>query len=151
MNLFNPVYAGTAILTVGLSAAFKALGWAVAVTPGIEIHSLSFSADPAPIIIQDRTVSTTAPLVARWEAEIVAVDGGQRRGMCSGSGSWDYSAGHRIAPIPVDDWVGDDGCYDRLLSLPPGTSLQACARYSWGAGEGTSQCSLRFEVPRQPD
>jgi len=105
--------------------------------PGIVVHSLIFSNDPTPQIIQDRTVYAQNKIIATWSAKITAA-GAEA---CDGAGSWGYPAGHKTPAMGVDEWVGESGCWGRL---PVDVTLQACAVYEWGDGQRTEACSLGF-------
>ena len=124
---------------VALAGLLRVLGSAIAPESGIVVHSLTFTNDPNPAIVQDRTVTAGNALTAEWNAEIrvsgVAVDD------CKGSGFWPYPAGRKTPVIEIDEWTARAGCWD---ALPEGVTLQACAEYIWGDGQSARQCSLGF-------
>ena len=128
---------GVPALTAAGLAALKFVTAAVVPMSGIEVHSLAFVNDPTPAIVQDRTVHASSRLVAIWSAQITA-DGVH---VCDGSGSWPYPAGHKAPTIALNEWVGHEGCWERL---PVNVTLQACAKYEWGDGQSTEACTLGF-------
>ncbi|MGB1390304.1 MAG: hypothetical protein ACPG61_15610 [Paracoccaceae bacterium] len=130
-------FVGVPFVTAGFLAAMKFVGSLVDPGTAIVIHSLTFTNDPEPAIVQDRTVLAKNALFAGWSAEITA--NGELE--CEGGGSWSYSAGHKTPTLPIDAWVGERGCWDKL---PVDVSLQACATYRWGDGEHTKACALAF-------
>lgn len=105
--------------------------------PGIVVHSLTFTNDPSPAIVQDRTVYAQSKIIATWVAKITA--GGAE--VCEGHGAWPYPAGRKTPTMKIDEWVGESGCWGRL---PVDVTLQACAVYEWGDGKKTEACSLGF-------
>ena len=128
---------GVPALTAAGLAALKFVTAAVVPVSGIEVHSLTFTNDPRPAIVQDRTVHASSRLVAKWSAQITS--NGDL--ICVGGDYWPYPAGHETPTIDVDEWVGDSGCWARL---PVNVTLQACAKYEWGDGESTAACTIGF-------
>lgn len=125
-----------------IGGVMRILGSAIepeAASAGIVVHSLTFTNDPEPAIYQHRTVTAQNALTARWAAEIRL--NGKPLEYCSGNGTWDYPAGEKTPRIQIDEWVGRDGCWDRL---PAGVPLQGCAKYTWGDGQVAAQCTLGF-------
>lgn len=135
--MHTPYAIGVSFLTFLGVSVINIADTAIAPATGIQVHSLSFTNDPAPMIVQDRTVTADRKLIARWEATITA--GGVEA--CNGAGVWDYPAGHAAPKLDIDEWTGDAGCWHRL---PANVTLQACAKYAWGDGESTEACSLAF-------
>lgn len=124
---------------VVFAGVLKVLGSAIDPQSGIEVHSLTFTNDPAPAIVQDRTVHAANSLTAKWTTEVTV--GGKVIDACSGKGWWDYPAGRKTPIIRIDEWTGRPGCWD---ALPEGKTIQACAKYIWGDGDFASQCTLGF-------
>jgi len=92
--------------------------------PPIIVHSLEYADG---MITQDRTVSTDAPFVAAWSAQIIDTKTGRAVSGCEGSGVWPYPSG-RIAPsMSVAEWVGSDACelpqgkYQPVVTFQAGT------------------------------
>lgn len=108
------------------------------VEPRIVVHSLAYTFDDdRPFIAQHRTVEAENAITAVWSARITE-DG---KTVCRGSGNWDYSSGDQVARISFDKWVGEKGCYDKLVV---GTVYQASAEYKWGDGKSTRQTTIGF-------
>lgn len=122
-----------------LAGVLRVVGTIIEPASGIEVHSLTFTNDPAPAIVQDRTVHAANSLTAKWTTEVTA--GGKVVDMCAGKGWWDYPAGRKTPVIPFDEWTGSPGCWD---ALPYGVTLQACAKYTWSDGDFATQCTLGF-------
>ena len=111
---------------------------------GIIIHSLTFTNDPRPSIIQDRTVTAQNALTASWYAEITA--NGVVVPACVGASVLAYPAGHKQPVLPINEWVGNGKCWD---ALPVGVPLQGCASYTWGDDVSAYQCTLTFRKDKQ--
>ncbi|MEY1555338.1 hypothetical protein AB3Y40_06850 [Yoonia sp. R2331] len=118
---------------VGIAAVGGFLSFAVSAivpeVPPITVRSLEYESG---IIHQSRTITAEGPVFfATWQAEIL-----DRNGVivCSGSGSWNYTVGHRIADIPLNEWVGDDGCSARLEQ---GAEYTPVASWFWGSDQTT--------------
>ena len=124
------------LVGIGLAALDVATEY-VHPTVGIEVHQLQFTNADGPAIAQSRTVHAQSKIVAQWSA-VIREDG---EIACKGGGSWNYPAGTASPVIPIDDWVGDKGCWERLR---PDAILQACAKYEWGDGEHSEACTLGF-------
>lgn len=137
MSFTSQYIIGVPVLATGFLAAMKFFGSLVDPGTGIQINNLTFTNDPVPAIVQDRTVLAKNALYAGWTAEIT--HNGQV--LCSGSGSWSYSAGRKTPTLRVDEWVGGAGCWERL---PKDVTLQACAKYRWGDGDHAEGCTLGF-------
>ena len=134
------------VVLTGLSfgGVLKLSGKAITpnITPaGITIHSLTFTNDPEPGIIQDRTVDAEKGLLARWDAYISQSANGSEVKMCQGGGWWNYQGGRITPNLSIDKWTGVKGCW---ASLPIGEPLQACAVYSWGDQTEARACSAKF-------
>lgn len=128
----------TALGVAGLQIATETLN----PKSGIEIHSLNFTNAPEPSISQNRTVYAKNKIVAQWSATIRA----EGEFVCKGGGAWNYPAGTASPIIPIDQWVGEAGCWE---SLPVDVTLQACAKYEWGDGVFTEACTLGFRKVEQ--
>lgn len=117
--------AGIGVIAGGLVAL---TGVVIPKVPPIEVHVLEYEAG---MVHQDRTVTTDAEFFhASWVAQIQDSGG---RVICTGEGSWPYSAGTRIVDIPLDEWVGDEGCLDRLTAGP----YTPIASWFWGSDQTT--------------
>lgn len=130
---------GVPLLGVVGGGVMRVIGAVIDPAAGIVVHSLEFTTDPFPSIIQDRTVFADNALTARWKASITA--NGFSIPECSGRGVWDYTAGHHTPKISIDRWVGSENCW---VSIPENAILQACAEYTWGDGQTATQCTLSF-------
>lgn len=137
--MHNTGYALAIMVGGGIAAAVGTAGDYFFPGVGIEVHNLEFVQTPEPAIMQHRTVTAKNALTARWQAEIRA--DGVPLDVCSGAGTWDYSAGEKRPVLPVDEWTGRDGCW---AAIPEGVLLQACAKYTWGDGQVATQCTLGF-------
>ncbi len=124
-----------------LGGVLKLAGGAIEPKSGIEIHSLTFTNNPQPSIIQDRTVIAANRLTARWDAYITFESDGETVQTCKGGGWWDYKGGHLMPVIEIDQWTGYEGCW---ASLPKDIELKGCASYAWGDGQHTFKCSQTF-------
>ena len=133
-NIGNPIIQmlGTGVI---VSSALIFIGSA---TPEVKIDVTDLSYEAAHMK-QTRIVTGQAPVIARWEAEIL--DGNTREVVCEGSGYWPYPVGERTARLPLDEWVGEAGCYD---SLDPNIFYQGCAIYRW-SDTFERACSLGFK------
>lgn len=99
----------------------------------IVVHSLKYEDG---VITQDRTVTTGAPWLATWKAEIVEYSTGDVVRGCKGDGVWTYTAG-RISPsFSLQEWVGSLSC-----ELQPGTYFPRVTY--WG---GTDKIVARGDV-----
>lgn len=142
---------GTAFaLAIGVGAFFGVdqLAGVVAPPTGIDVHSITFRDGAVPSIIQDRTVTAKHQLAAIFDAKVYTSTANGLIPICSGGGGWPYSAGRVSANIPLDEWVADDGCYDRL---PTGVNIVACAVWHWGDGESDKECTIGFRKVNQND
>lgn len=121
---------GSIVLTTLAAGGFQVLGLVTEPPMGIDIVSLKYeqTEDP-PYIIQDRIVTATSALTARWAATVSILDGSKLVPICHGSGYWDYETGRKKAEILFDDWVGQAGCYDLI---PEGARFVLSAEYKWG-------------------
>ncbi|WP_439150786.1 hypothetical protein [Sulfitobacter sp.] len=137
MSFSSQYIVGVPVLTAAFLGAMEFFGSVIDPGVGIEIHSLTFTNAPRPVIVQDRTVVAEHTLFAGWEAKIT-IDG---KAVCDGRGAWAYAAGHITAPVPFDEWVGEQGCWEKL---PKDITMQACAEYKWGDGEEEKACSIGF-------
>lgn len=108
---------------------------------GIEVHRLAFDQSDEPMMIQERTVTARSLLTAVFTATVSTSDASGLSEVCSGGSWWDYRPGLAAAKIPFDEWVADEGCYDRL---PESVTLIACAEWRWGDGNSEKQCTLGF-------
>jgi hypothetical protein len=111
------------ILTgAGFGAFVSMLASAFVTPPPIEVRSLTYDAG---YIVQDRTVSTTGPWSAIWDAQILDVATGKPAPGCDGSGVWSYPPGDLVARVPLAEWVGS------ACTLGPG-KYQPVATYRAG-------------------
>lgn len=136
--------AGTTLsLAIGVGAFFGIDHLAALVSPpiGIKVHSIKFEGGAVPSIIQDRTVTAKNQLAAIFDADVYLSTASGLVPVCSGGGGWDYSPGRVAANIPFDEWVADDGCYDRL---PENVNIVACAVWRWGDGDSDKKCTVGF-------
>ena len=132
----------TIVMTAVFAGAFQLLGVATEPEPYITVESLDFASSPAgPEIIQTRTVTAQDALVAQWTAKIITNDEGGEVTLCEGAGSFKYATGTKSPAIPLNEWVGQEGCWE---SLPYFLPVQAEAVYEWGDGKSTEQTSLLF-------
>lgn len=106
---------------------------------------------PAPIVVHDlvyedgqvtqkRTV--TAPddvFFAQWRAEVVNYETNAPVIACTGSGSWNYSAGYAEPHLSLADWTGNPLC--DVDDLPNSFYLRATWR--WG-NDQTSKASAVY-------
>lgn len=107
----------------------------------IIISDLSFEVDPleGPAIRQVRTVRGARPVAAIWTASLRRAD--TDAVICSGQGHFRYPPGLRSPVLPIDRWVGEEGCWDKV---PLGAPLQACAEYEVADNEPVTACSTIF-------
>jgi len=108
--------------------------------PPIEIHSLEYAGGA---IRQDRTVNTSGPYLAAWEAQIINARTGLIVRNCVGEGIWHYGPGRADPEIPIAEWVGNPLC-----ELPPGY-YQAQAKYE--AGQFKTSARSDVFVIRKPE
>ncbi|MGC1497276.1 MAG: hypothetical protein WA790_15815 [Sulfitobacter sp.] len=137
-------FTGSALaLVAGIGMFFGVDQVAKVISPpvGIQVHSLTFEGGTVPAIIQDRTVTAKHRITAVFEAKVYKSTSVGLIEACSGGGAWDYVPGHVQANIPFDEWVADDGCYDRL---PENVNIVACAEWRWGDGESDKKCTIGF-------
>ena len=124
MSLTHTV-AGVGVIAGGLVAL---TGLVIPEVPPIEVHALQYEAG---VIHQDRTVTTESEyFFASWRAEIKDQSG---LIVCEGGGTWNYTAGQFVAAIPLDVWVGDEGCLERLTAGP----YTPIASWFWGSDQTT--------------
>ena len=123
---------GTAVLGPALAVA---AGIFLPEPPAITVHSLTYENG---IVHQERTIIADAPAFhADWSARVQDQDGVT---VCEGNGSWAYATGYAVFDIPIDDWVGDPGCLDRLSA---NHQYRLIAAWNWGDNQ-TSQVSEPF-------
>jgi hypothetical protein len=104
----------------------------------IEVHSLHFDGS---VMVQDRTVTTDGDVFfARWEAKLIDAYSGDLIPGCKGGAPWNYTAGHKVAEMPLEVWVGSETC--TFESLEPG-AYKAVASWYWGTDQ-TSATSPAF-------
>ena len=122
------------VVTLGRNIAFGD-------EPTIHVSELEFVMDPldGPAIRQVREVNGRRPVAAIWTATVSREDTDEV--VCKGSGHFRYPVGLRAPVLPLDQWVGDEGCWSRL---PQGTLLQACAEYEVGDRSPDTACSTLF-------
>jgi hypothetical protein len=108
---------------------------------GIHVSELEFIIDPVEgaAIRQVRNVEGRRPVAAIWTASVTRQDNDEV--ICKGSGHFRYPVGARSPVLPLDQWVGDQGCWARL---PEGVPLQACAEYEVGDQMPDTACSTIF-------
>ena len=106
----------------------------------LTVHSLTYEAG---IVLQDRTIVTDGTSFAMtYTASVVDADTGRTVPWCHGSDSWNYSPGHKVAEIPLAEWVNNPACTPE--SLPVGTYFLR-GGWQWGA-EQVAADSAVFEV-----
>lgn len=95
----------------------------------IEVHSLKYNNG---IVQQERTITTEAEYFpAQWQAAVYSMETGLPVPFCEGGGFWNYSAGHAVANIPLDEWSGSEACTAEALR-ELGGSFQPVASWHWG-------------------
>jgi len=130
---------GAFVLTSLAAALFKAIGFATLPPVGISINDLNVHVQgDFPYVLQDRTVTASAPLTARWSAQVSVLFGTKLVKICEGSGFWDYAAGRKNAEILFDEWVGQSGCW---ALIPQGAAFVLSAEYKWGDSGFTHEIS----------
>ena len=95
---------GVTALTLVMQAVWMVVG---PNPPPIIVHDLRYEEG---YIVQDRTITSDGPFKAIWAAEILNKATGKVVENCTGSGSWDYEAGHKSPRIPLAEWVGNSDC-----------------------------------------
>lgn len=101
---FTQTTVGGAVILAALQSVWVLVGPSL---PPIEVHSLNYDAG---YITQDRTVNTSAPWVAVWEADIVDAISGRVVDGCHGEGNWSYEPGRKAVRMTVQEWVGNSDC-----------------------------------------
>lgn len=106
----------------------------------IRVHSLIYQDG---VVYQDRTVTTEDEFFpAQWRAVIVSASNNEPISGCSGEGFWPYTAGRRVAQIPLSEWVGAEGCTPEYLRSIGGEFYPVASWY-WG-NDKTSQTGETF-------
>jgi len=112
---------GVTVLTLAMQAVWTVVG---PKPPPIIVHDLRYEDG---YIVQDRTITSDGPFKAIWSSEILNKATGDIVQGCTGSGVWDYEAGHKAPRIPLAEWVGNAAC-----DLGPGVYIPIA---SYSAGE----------------
>ena len=103
----------------------------------IEVHSLFFNGEK---MLQDRTVTTDGEVFfARWEAKIVDAYSGDVIPGCKGGEPWNYTAGHKVADMTLEEWVGSEAC--TYESLEPG-AYKGIASWYWGTDQTSASSNI---------
>lgn len=106
-----------ALGTAGIRAVLPAV-------EGIAVHQISYQDG---MVTQDRTVTGTHDVfMAFWAANVTDVNTGLVVPGCEGDGSFAYPVGRATPEMPLQRWVGSDGCV-----LTPGT-YELRGAWSWG-------------------
>lgn len=102
-------------------------------TKHITVHEITYDAG---MVTQSRTVRTDdgGPFFAEWRAEVIDAETGEPVDACSGSGSWNYNAGHADVSMTLSRWTGTE-CTKH--DLPASFSLRATWR--WGSDQTSGQ------------
>lgn len=141
--IFSQAGFGASVITVTLAGLLALIGKVTAPEAHITVHDLSYRDDPFPAVVQDRTVYSSGKLVASWKAQVQVLDELEWVPICSGSGFWEYDGGHKVFPIPFDEWVGDKGCFLKAATYD---NVRVCAIYEWGDVGRERKCSAPFKI-----
>ena len=113
--------------------------------PFLTVHSIEMTADG--IVTPIRTINHD-PNIADWAVTVVGMgEGAPSCGTAPGpeehQGWSRYAPGQIVDPMPLDEWVGDPGCWDRLT---PGQYVEYT---TWTPRDGTDPVTWRREF-RKP-
>lgn len=104
---------------------------------GITIHSLAYQGGA---IIQDRTVNGSGPTFSMAYKATISTPSNPAVAICAGSDGFPYRVGRITVTIPLDEWVNDPGCAERLQD---GARYLPCAYWSF-ANVTTEACGKPF-------
>lgn len=120
-NVVSGFAVGGALIHLAINVAFP--------VPPIVVHSLNYKDGK---IHQDRTITTDSNFFqARWDAFIISADTKRPVAGCSGTGSYPYPEGRKVADLSIPKWTGAKGCTPEYLRTIGGEFIPVAFWY-WG-------------------